>query len=72
MTIHCDQSLFFSDLVRGVRARARASLPSRAFHHARGYFHVWGLELDRLRNKIDSSSLNVRRLIQTLSSQNKL
>ena len=52
--------------------RARASLPSRAFHHARGYFRVWGVELDRLRNKIDSSSLNVRRLIQTLSSQNKL
>ena len=35
-------------------------------------FRVWGVELDRLRNKIDSSSLNVRRLIQTLSSQNKL
>ena len=33
---------------------------------------VWGVELDILRNKIDSSSLNVRRLIQTLSSQNKL
>ena len=72
MTIHCDQSLFFSVSKRSACARARASLPSRAFHHARGYFHVWGVELDRLRNKIDSSSLNVRRLIQTLSSQNKL
>ena len=69
----CDQSLFFFRFSkRSACARARASLPSRAFHHARGYFHVWGVELDRLRNKIDSSSLNVRRLIQTLSSQNKL
>ena len=60
-SLDCEQSLFSSDLVSRVHARAsierrsRARLLSRAFSHARGHLGVSGVLLDGPREMRDSS-----------------
>ena len=72
-SIDCEQalslSLFFSDLLRGVHVRERLSCLAPFITHV--VVFVSGA-LSSTRNKRDSLRLNARRLIQTLSSQNKI
>jgi len=77
--VDCEQSIFSSDLVRGVTARASverrsretretraaARLPSRAFSQARGHLLVSGVLLDGPRKKRDARSLPKKRLLKT-------